>query len=94
MYWQGNSGKTRFIKELKSLGFSYRRAEKGVNAVFKIISGALAAGDTVETPIGTFALKSRLGRRGPDSSGPEVSPPKSGNIGCTTFIEAGVGARI
>jgi len=53
MNWRSNAGKSALIKMLmKEHGFSKRKSEKAVNAVFDCMACALRRGETVELPIG------------------------------------------
>ena len=53
MNWHSTAGKSALIKMLmKEHGFSKRKAEKAVNAVFHCMARALRRGDEVELPIG------------------------------------------
>ena len=53
MNWRSTAGKSGLIKMLmKEHGFSKRKAEKAVNAVFHCMARALRRGDEVELPIG------------------------------------------
>jgi nucleoid DNA-binding protein len=52
MNWHSNAGKSKLIKMLmKEHGFSKRKSEKAVNAVFTCVTGALRRGEEVELPI-------------------------------------------
>src|SRR5436190_2068344 len=53
MNWRSNAGKSALIKMLmKEHGFSKRKSEKAVNAVFTCMARALRRGEEVELPIG------------------------------------------
>src|ERR1017187_3803253 len=53
MNWKSTAGKSALIKMLiKEHGFSKRKAENAVNAVFYCMARALRRGDEVELPIG------------------------------------------
>ena len=53
MNWSSTAGKSALIKMLmKEHGFSKRKSEKAVNAVFHCMALALRRGDMVELPIG------------------------------------------
>ena len=53
MNWHSTAGKSALIKILmKEYGFSKRKAEKAVNAVFYCMARALGRGEIVELPIG------------------------------------------
>jgi nucleoid DNA-binding protein len=53
MNWRSTAGKSALIKMLmKDHGFSKRKAEKAVNAVFDCMARALRRGEEVELPIG------------------------------------------
>src|ERR1035438_4411779 len=53
MNWKSTVGKSALIKMLmKEHGFSKRKAENAVNAVFYCMARALRRGDEVELPIG------------------------------------------
>jgi nucleoid DNA-binding protein len=53
MNWRSSAGKSALIKMLmKEHGFSKRKAEKAVNAVFHCMARALRRGEIVELPIG------------------------------------------
>lgn len=53
MTWKAGRGKTKLIKEIHEKGYSYRRAEKAVNAFFDRMARALRRGEVVEIPGGT-----------------------------------------
>ena len=53
MNWHSTKGKSALIKMLmKEHGFSKRKSEKAVNAVFDCMARALRLGEVVELPIG------------------------------------------
>jgi nucleoid DNA-binding protein len=53
MNWHSTKGKSGLIKMLmKEHGFSKRKSEKAVNAVFACMAAALRRGEIVELPIG------------------------------------------
>jgi len=53
MNWHSTAGKSALVKMLmKEHGFSKRKSEKAVNAVFYCMARALRRGDSVELPIG------------------------------------------
>ena len=53
MNWRSTGGKSGLVKMLMhEHGFSKRRAEKAVNAVFDCMIGALKRGEGVEIPVG------------------------------------------
>jgi len=53
MNWRSTKGKSALIKMLmKEHGFSKRKSEKAVNAVFDCMARALRRGEEVELPIG------------------------------------------
>jgi nucleoid DNA-binding protein len=53
MNWHSTAGKSALIKMLmKEHGFSKRKSEKAVNAVFNCMARALRLGEVVELPIG------------------------------------------
>jgi nucleoid DNA-binding protein len=53
MNWHSTKGKSGLIKMLmKEHGFSKRKSEKAVNAVFACMAAALRKGEEVELPIG------------------------------------------
>jgi nucleoid DNA-binding protein len=53
MNWRSKSGKSALIQMLmKEHGFSKRKSEKAVNAVFACMARALRRGEEVELPIG------------------------------------------
>ena len=53
MKWRSTAGKSALIQMLmKEHGFSKRKSEKAVNAVFHCMARALRQGDIVELPIG------------------------------------------
>ena len=53
MNWRSTGGKSGLVKMLmREHGFSKRRAEKAVNAVFDCMIGALKRGEGVEIPVG------------------------------------------
>lgn len=53
MNWRSNAGKSALIKMLmKEHGFSKRKSEKAVKAVFDCMARALRRGEEVELPIG------------------------------------------
>ena len=53
MNWRSTAGKSALVKMLmKEHGFSKRKSEKAVNAVFDCMARALRLGEVVELPIG------------------------------------------
>ena len=53
MNWRSTAGKSALIQMLmKEHGFSKRKSEKAVNAVFDCMARALRLGEVVELPIG------------------------------------------
>jgi nucleoid DNA-binding protein len=55
MNWHSTVGKSALIKMLmKEHGFSKRKAEKAVNAVFDCMARGLKGGEIVELPVGTM----------------------------------------
>ena len=64
MNWKSTVGKSALIKMLiKEHGFSKRKAEKAVNAVFYCMARALRRGDQVELPIGWIQTASPPAKR-------------------------------
>ena len=53
MTWRSTKGKSGLIRQLINKGFSARKAEKAVNAVFDVLSTAIASGQIVELPGGS-----------------------------------------
>jgi nucleoid DNA-binding protein len=63
MDFQAKGGKSRIIRDVVAeTGFSYRKTGKAVNAVFDILGRALAQGREIETPLGTFRVRTRRGK--------------------------------
>jgi nucleoid DNA-binding protein len=60
---KATGGKSALIREVVKKGFSVRRAERGVNAVFDVITRALWRGESVETPLGTLTVRRRKDQR-------------------------------
>ena len=56
--------KYKLILELAKKGFTIREACRTVEVIFETIIAALRLKDTVETPIGTFSVKTNEKRRG------------------------------
>jgi nucleoid DNA-binding protein len=55
MNWSSTRGKSALVKMLiKEHGFSKRKSEKAVNAVFDIMARGLRRGEIVELPIGSI----------------------------------------
>ena len=64
MNWASTKGKSALIKMLmKEHGFSKRKAEKAVNAVFTCMAAALRRGEIVELPIGRIWTASPPAKR-------------------------------
>jgi nucleoid DNA-binding protein len=64
MNWHSTAGKSALIKMLmKEHGFSKRKSEKAVNAVFSCMARALRRGDMVELPIGWMQTASPPAKR-------------------------------
>ena len=64
MNWKSTAGKSALIKMLiKEHGFSKRKAEKAVNAVFYCMARALRRGDEVALPIGWIQTASPPAKR-------------------------------
>ena len=64
MNWRSTAGKSALIKMLmKEHGFSKRKSEKAVNAVFHCMARALRRGDMVELPIGWMQTASPPAKR-------------------------------
>jgi len=60
MNWRSTAGKSGLIQMLmKEHGFSKRKAEKAVNAVFDCMARALRLGEVVELPIGWIHTAAR-----------------------------------
>jgi len=55
-------GKSRIVKDVMAKGFTARKAEKAVDAVFSLMKVALQAGEPVDVPGGTLQAKSRKGK--------------------------------
>ena len=65
MNWRSTAGKSGLVKMLmKEHGFSKRKSEKAVNAVFYCMARALWRGDIVELPIGWMQTASPPAKRG------------------------------
>jgi nucleoid DNA-binding protein len=62
MNWYSNTGRARLVRELMAKGFSVRKAEKTVNAVFDRMIAALRRGERVELPVGWIQAKLREGK--------------------------------
>ncbi len=62
MTWGSKKGKSRLIRELMDRGFSARRAERAVNAVFRLLGDAVARGETVEVPGGWIEARNASAR--------------------------------
>ena len=54
MNWYSRTGRAGLIRDLMEKGFSVRKAEKGVNAVFACMTAALRRGESVEIPGGKY----------------------------------------
>ena len=67
MNWRSTAGKSALAKMLmKEHGFSKRKSERAVNAVFNCMARALRCGDIVELPIGwmhTAVLSAKRAKR-------------------------------
>jgi len=64
MNWRSNTGKSALIKMLmKEHGFSKRKSEKAVKAVFDCMARALRRGEEVELPIGWIRTASPPAKR-------------------------------
>ena len=67
MNWRSTAGKSALAKMLmKEHGFSKRKSERAVNAVFNCMARALRCGDIVELPIGwmhTAVLPAKRAKR-------------------------------
>jgi nucleoid DNA-binding protein len=55
-------GKSRIVKDVMAKGFTARKAEKAVDAVFSLMKVALQAGEPVDVPGGTLQAKARKGK--------------------------------
>ena len=62
MDWYSNGGKSGLIRDVMAKGFSVRRSEKAVNAVFDCMRQALARDETVEVPGGSLRVQLWNGR--------------------------------
>ena len=62
MDWHSNKGKSKLIRELMEKGFSVRKSEKAVNAVFGCMTQALWTGEVVEIPGGSIVKTIRKGK--------------------------------
>jgi nucleoid DNA-binding protein len=62
MDWRSNKGKSKLIRELMAKGFSVRKAEKAVNAIFSLMGRAVYRGEIVEIPGGTIQPWGREGK--------------------------------
>jgi nucleoid DNA-binding protein len=59
MDWNAKGGKSAIIRDVVAKGYSFRKAEKAVDAVFNAMFDALSVGETVITPIGKLTPKRR-----------------------------------
>ena len=57
-----NSGKSGLVHDLMAKGFTARKSEEAVNAVFDSMRRALARGETVEVPGGSLRAQIRNGK--------------------------------
>jgi hypothetical protein len=57
MDWKSNHGKSRLIRVLHTVGISFRKGERGVNAVFDILADGLRRGEPVDIPGGTIRCR-------------------------------------
>jgi nucleoid DNA-binding protein len=55
-------GKSRIVKDVMAKGFTGRKAEEAVAAVFTLMTLALQSGGAVEVPGGTLQAKARKGK--------------------------------